>query len=115
MTACLFNPLATVSPKKSLTLIMAISEQKHPQEGRDQAIVDRLLQSPPDTPHLLELARLRIRYKNFPGARKLQRDLDLVLQQWHLSEAELFAQTRALYASGEAYVKKAGDIPEDWS
>ena len=94
---------------------MAVSEQKHPQETKDQAIVDRLLQSPPDSPHLLELARLRIRYKNFPGARKLQRDLDLVLQQWHLSEGELFAQTRALYASGEAHLKKVGDDQQDWS
>ncbi|MEB3228536.1 MAG: DUF3288 family protein [Synechocystis sp.] len=94
---------------------MAATEQKHPQENKDQAIVDRLLQSPPDNVHLLELARLRIRYKNFPGARKLQRDLDLVLQQWHLSEAELFTQTRALYASGEAYGKKAGDDQQDWS
>jgi len=94
---------------------MAIGEQKHPQESRDQAIVDRLLQSPSASAHLLELARLRIRYKNFPGARKLQRDLDLVLQQWHLSEAELFSQTRALYASGEAYAKKPGEEQKDWS
>lgn len=94
---------------------MSVTEQKHPQESRDQAIVDRLLQSPPANAQLLELARLRIRYKNFPGARKLQRDLDLVLQQWHLSEAELFAQTRALYASGEAHVKKTAEDQQDWS
>lgn len=95
---------------------MAVSEQKHPQEANDQIIVDRLLQSPPDHPHLLDLARLRIRYKNFPGARKLQRDLDMVLQQWHLSEAELFEKTRALYASGQAHLKKAsGERQEDWS
>ncbi|MEY2985355.1 MAG: hypothetical protein RLZZ568_1972 [Cyanobacteriota bacterium] len=98
-----------------MRLMMSATEQKHPQEHKDQAIVDRLLQSPPDNAHLLQLARLRIRYKNFPGASKLQRDLDRVLQQYQLSEAELFAQTRALYASGEAYLKKSGDEPQDWS
>ncbi len=94
---------------------MAVGEQKHPQEAKDQAVVDRLLKSPPDAPHLLELARLRIRYKNFPGARSLQRDLDLALQQWQLSEEELFSQTRALYASGAAHGKKSTEEEQDWS
>ncbi|AGF51714.1 ssr2551 [Synechocystis sp. PCC 6803] len=94
---------------------MAIGEQTHPQASKDQAIVDRLLQSPADTPHLLSLARLRIRYKNFPGARSLQRDLDTVLQQWHLTEEELFAQTRALYASGAAHAKQSTEEQQDWS
>lgn len=94
---------------------MAVGEQKHPQESRDQAVVDHLLKSPPEAAHLLELARLRIRYKNFPGARSLQRDLDLILQQWHLSEEELFSQTRALYASGAAHAKKSTEEKQDWS
>ncbi|AIE73913.1 MULTISPECIES: DUF3288 family protein [unclassified Synechocystis] len=94
---------------------MATGEQTHPQGNRDQAIVDRLLQSPAEPAHLLSLARLRIRYKNFPGARGLQRDLDTVLQQWHLTEEELFAQTRALYASGAAHAKQGVEEQQDWS
>jgi len=94
---------------------MPSGEQTHPQASKDQAVVDRLLQSPPEAPHLLELARLRIRYKNFPGARSLQRDLDLILQQWHLSEEDLFAQTRALYASGAAHAKQTTEEQQDWS
>lgn len=94
---------------------MAVGEQTHPQGHKDQLVVDRLLKSPPEAAHLLELARLRIRYKNFPGARGLQRDLDLVLQQWHLSEEELFSQTRALYASGAAHAKKSSEEEQDWS
>ncbi len=94
---------------------MTVNEQKHPQEAKDRIIVDRLLQSPPEASHLLELARLRIRYKNFPGARNLQRDLDLILQQWQFSEETLFEQTRALYADGQAHLKKNSEEQQDWS
>lgn len=48
-------------------------EQKHPQEKQDREIVARLLQSNPEPFQLAELARLRIRYRNFPGARDIQK------------------------------------------
>jgi hypothetical protein len=41
--------------------------------------------------------------------------LDLALQQWQLSEEELFSQTRALYASGAAHGKKSTEEEQDWS
>ncbi|BFM39030.1 DUF3288 family protein [Synechocystis sp. LKSZ1] len=91
-----------------------MSEQTHPQEKRDQEIVDRLLQGAPDPQNLADLARLRIRYQNFPGARALQSDLDRILQQWQLSEADLFAQTRQLHATGRVYRVRTGE-EEDWS
>lgn len=91
-----------------------MSEQTHPQEKRDRAIVDRLLQGAPDAQNLADLARLRIRYHNFPGARALQRDLDRVLHQWQLSEEELFSQTRQLHSTGQAYRLRKGD-EDDWS
>ena len=94
---------------------MAVNEQKHPQENNDRKIVDHLLQAAPEPKNLMELARLRIRYKNFPGAKTLQRDLDLVLQHWYLSEKELFEQTRALYANGAVQVKNADGEQQDWS
>ena len=71
-------------------------DQQHPQEKNDREIVNRLLRSEPNGYNLAELARLRIRYHNFPGARTLQRDLNLLLQQWQMTEDELFAKTRQL-------------------
>ncbi|MFN5514691.1 MAG: DUF3288 family protein [Cyanobacteriota bacterium] len=94
---------------------MAAQDQKHPQEKKDREIVDRLLRSSPDPRSLGDLARLRIRYKNFPGARPLQRDLDQVLQRWALSEEELFDQTRQLYAQDRVYPLRRGEEQQDWS
>jgi len=94
---------------------MATQDQKHPQEKRDREIVDRLLRSSADPKNLGDLARLRIRYKNFPGARTLQRDLDVILQQWQLSEEMLFAQTRQLYSVDQVYGLRRGEEQQDWS
>ncbi|MFM7193129.1 MAG: DUF3288 family protein, partial [Microcystaceae cyanobacterium] len=68
----------------------------------------------PEPFNLAELARLRIRYHHFPGARAIQRDLDYILQQWQLTEEELFAKTRAIYASGQAYQIRNAEESEDW-
>jgi hypothetical protein len=78
-------------------------------------VVNRLLDSQPDPKNLADLARLRIRYRSFPGARDIQRNLDIILQNWQLTEESLFEQTRQLYATGQAYQPKKGDEPEDWS
>lgn len=89
-------------------------EQKHPREREDKAVVERLFQEEMSDYNLAELARLRIRYKNFPGAKALQRDLDLLLQQWNLSEEELFAKTREIHQQRRVYSKEETD-QEDWS
>jgi hypothetical protein len=94
---------------------MASTDQKHPQEKRDREVIDRLLQSSPEPLNLADLARLRIRYKNFPGARATQRDLDYIMQQWQLTEEQLFAQTRQLYATGQAYTPRKNEEEQDWS
>lgn len=93
-------------------------DQQHPQESRDRAVVNQLLQSQPDDPYsLAELARLRIRYRGFPGAREIQRELDSILQKWQLTEEELFIKTREIHASGvyKARVHKNREDREDWS
>ena len=92
------------------------NDQQHPRERRDRPIVDRLLESTsnPTDIQLVELARLRIRYQGFPGARQLQQDLDKLLQQWSLNEEELFARTREIHARGNVY-KRGNDGEEDWS
>ena len=91
-------------------------DQKHPQEKRDREIVNRLLRGEATDLHLAELARLRIRYHNFPGAREIQRDLNLLLQQWQLSEDALFEKTRPLHQTVKVYQKRRNEADQqDWS
>jgi hypothetical protein len=91
-------------------------DQKHPQEKFDQEIVDRLLREEPSPRNYAELARLRIRYCGFPGAREVQHNLDVVLQQWQMTEEQLFELTRQLHATGQAYQRSSNSQgQDDWS
>jgi hypothetical protein len=92
-----------------------VQEQQHPQEKPDREIVNHLLKSEPEDLNIVECARLRIRYRGFPGARDIQRDLELVLQQWNLSEEELFDRSRNLHAKGHIYRARQGEEEQDWS
>ena len=91
-------------------------EQQHPQEKTDNEIAENLLQQEPTDYNLTELARLRIRYTGFPGAREIQQQLDAVLQQWRMTEEQLFELTRHLHQAGQVY-KRGGDSQgqDDWS
>jgi hypothetical protein len=89
-------------------------EQKHPQWSSDRQVTDRLLREEPTDLNLAELARLRIRYQGFPGGRDIQADLDKVLAQWELTEATLFAKTRAIYQNGPVFVVRSNK-KEDWT
>ncbi len=89
-------------------------DQQHPQESRDRAIVEQILREGQTDYNLVELARLRIRYRSFPGARELQQLLVQVLDTWGLSEAELFARSRQIHATGHIY-RYRGDEQQDWS
>jgi len=89
-------------------------DQTHPLWRSDRQIVDRLLAESPTDLNLSELARLRIRYQGFPGARDIQGDLDKAMQKWNLTEEELFEQTRQIHAKGEVYSNPKGQ-QEDWS
>lgn len=91
-------------------------DQQHPQEKRDRNIVNSLLEGEPNALNLAELARLRIRYRNFPGAREIQRDLDLLLRRWELTEEQLYEKTRQLHTRGQVYQRrKQGEEQQDWS
>ncbi len=90
-------------------------EQKHPQEKTDREIINQLLQGQVNSYSLSELARLRIRYDDFPGAREIQRDLDLLLTKWNLDESQLFEKTRKIHAIGEVYRQGTDEKQEDWS
>ncbi|MBC6472454.1 MAG: DUF3288 family protein [Hormoscilla sp. GM102CHS1] len=92
-----------------------IRDQQHPQEKNDRQILNQLLEAKaPIDYNLAELARLRIRYHGFPGAREIKTDLDRVLQQWNLTEEQLFDRTRILHAKGTVY-KKVETQQEDLS
>jgi hypothetical protein len=90
-------------------------DQQHPLEKQDREIVNRLLRENPDPLNLAELARLRIRYRNFPGVRDIQRDLDVILRQWQITEEQLFEKTRQLHATGQIYQRRKGEDRQDWS
>lgn len=89
-------------------------DQQHPLYNGDRQIASTLLNEQPTEFNLAELARLRIRYQGFPGARDIHNDLDKVLQQWHLTEEELFAKTRQLHQTAQVYKGRAAQR-EDWS
>lgn len=93
------------------------TEQKHPQRKKDRLTVDQLseVKSNPGQRELVELARLMIRYRGFPGARDIQRDLKIVLDTWQLTEEELFRQTRAIHAAGTVYRRNAAGEKQDWT
>lgn len=80
---------------------MAEAEQLHPLASSDRELVDQLLAAEqPSDAHLVDLGRLLMRYRGFPGAHDLQADLDKVLRLWRLSEDDLNQRCRAIWASG---------------
>jgi Protein of unknown function (DUF3288) len=92
-------------------------DQQHPQNQKDRLTVDQLLQaqSDPGDRELVELARLIIRYRDFPGARDIQQDLKVALNNWHLTEEELYTKTRAIHAQGTVYRRTAEGEQQDWT
>lgn len=89
-------------------------EQQHPQWSKDRQTVDRLLREDSNDYNLVELARLRIRYAGFPGARDIQTDIEKVLQQWNLTEDVLYNRTRQIHATNQVYRSRSGK-QEDWT
>lgn len=96
-------------------------DQKHPQNKKDRLTVDNLLKvqsSPNAMPcdrDLVELARLIIRYRDFPGARDIQADLQRVLDSWQLTQEQLYTKTRAIHAAGMVYRRSATGEQQDWT
>ncbi len=86
----------------------------HPQAHLDIGIVNALGEGEPTDYNLAELARLRIRYRGFPGAREIQAGLDQALKRWGLSEEELFARTREIHRRGQVYQDRSSRR-DDWS
>lgn len=94
-----------------------MAEQKeltHPQYKADREVVTNLLHGEPTDFNLIELARLRIRYDGFPGARDIQTDLDQALANWSLTDDQLMAKTREIHQKEMLY-KAQRTKKEDWS
>ncbi|HIK38474.1 MAG: DUF3288 family protein [Geminocystis sp.] len=91
-------------------------EQKHPLAPEDRKIIDMIKAEGKTDYNIAEVARLKIRYQGFPGARDIQRDLDFILQQWGMTEEELFATARKLHQPQSIYCNKinAEQDREDW-
>ncbi|MBE9065642.1 DUF3288 family protein [Leptolyngbya cf. ectocarpi LEGE 11479] len=89
-------------------------ELTHPQYKKDREAVTALINGEATDFNLIELARLRIRYDGFPGARDIQQDLDKALANWALTEDQLMAKTREIHQTEMLY-KAARTKKEDWS
>ena len=87
----------------------------HPQYKKDRDTLNTILAGAADKMNMAELARLRIRYDGFQGARDIQSDLDKALQNWGMTEEELFTKTRALHASETVFTPTWIKKGEDWS
>ncbi|MFK8185380.1 MAG: DUF3288 family protein [Phormidesmis sp.] len=88
----------------------------HPQYRKDRALLDSILAgSPDDKLNVAELARLRIRYDGFQGARDIQSDLDKALAQWGLTEDMLFEKTREIHQGEMVFTPTWIKKGEDWS
>lgn len=90
-------------------------EQQHPLYKSDRQLLDNLLEETSTDYNLAELARLKIRYHNFPGARDIQTDLEKLLQKWELTEEELYQKTRQIHAKANIYQDGSSKQDEDWS
>ncbi|MGF1577162.1 MAG: DUF3288 family protein [Cyanophyceae cyanobacterium] len=79
-----------------------VRDQQHPQYAIDREQLNQILaemkRDPDGAMVLAEIARLRIRYMDFPGARDIQRDLDAALVTLEMTEVELYAITRRIHA-----------------
>ncbi|TYQ30035.1 DUF3288 family protein [Pseudanabaena sp. UWO310] len=90
-------------------------DQRHPQYTKDRQIVNELLaQSRQSNRDYADLARLIVRYKGFVGARDIQTDLLKILNNWQLTEEELFVKTRAIHAVGKVYMAQ-DEGQDDWA
>ena len=90
-------------------------DQQHPLYNRERPLVDSLLNQEATDYNLAELARLRIRYYDFPGARDIQTKLDQIMQQWELTEEQLFEKTRYIHQKSGIYEIRGKKKEQDWN
>ncbi|TVQ49219.1 MAG: DUF3288 family protein [Gloeocapsa sp. DLM2.Bin57] len=93
-----------------------MAELQHPQAQKDGEIIAQILDEKATAENLATIARLIIRYENFPGAKEIKQRLNQILQQWGLDQETLFAQTRQFYSEGKLGNERlAPQETQDWS
>ena len=79
----------------------SLNEQSHPLYRTDRDHIDRLLASEsPSNGDFINLARLLLRYEAFPGAFDLRSDMAKILKLWEITQEELNARVKELWAKG---------------
>ena len=89
-------------------------ELQHPQASRDRETIRAIGKEGATRYGLVELARLRVRYRGFPGAKDIQESLDGLLRAWNLTEEKLFEQTREIHWQESIYHSRDDESREDW-
>ena len=85
--------------------------QNHPLYSVDRNNLDRLLsKEKPSDEDLIDLARLAIRYENFPGAQDLKMDMIKILKMWGFSKDELHNLTREIWQKGYRPDSSSSDV-----
>ena len=75
------------------------NEQTHPLHDADKKIIDTLItKETPEDIDLINLARLIIRYDNFPGENELKVDMEKILKFWNITKDNLFSMTKKLWS-----------------
>ena len=93
---------------------MENKDRVHPQYKKDRAIVDKLLTEEKQSDRgLAELARLKIRYRGFPGAKDIKDDLDKTMEKWGLDEESLYEKTRKIHVKGRVFREESNE-QDDW-
>ena len=87
----------------------------HPQYKKDREMLDSIMAGDVSSTNMAELARLRIRYDGFLGARDIQSDLDKTIAKWGMTEDELFAKTREIHQKETVFTPTWLKKGEDWS
>ena len=76
-------------------------DQNHPLYLTDRDHVNRLISKPqPSNSDLIDLARLLIRYEDFPGAQDIKLDLEKLMRLWKLNRKELNDKTLEIWKNG---------------
>ena len=75
--------------------------QNHPLYETDRDLLNRLIsKNNPAEEDLIDLARLFMRYEDFPGAKDIQMDMVKILKLWGITKEDLNNSTRKIWAKG---------------
>ncbi len=84
--------------------------QNHPLYSIDREHLNVLLTKKiPEKDDFIILARLLIRYEDFPGAKDLKMDMLKILENWGLSREELNQTTKQIWSRGHSNQQALSD------